>query len=296
MQKEILFFLINYGETMTLGDKIKKRRCELGLTQQQLVGEHITRNMLSQVENNCALPSLQTLQILADKLKLPCGYFLSSENNILPFLKLENQSKLLSLYNQGKYEECIRISDMVYGEQNDDETAYFRCQALIKAAVVSMHAGAMKKAVSYAEKALSFSSKTNYDVGHLICIGVLVLAISKNPNAPRLEFDEEKYQSIFREITQQDLYHYLKDDLYYQYHDDTMRAHINSKHLMKQGKFEEAYKQMEEIHIIAGKSISAYVLWRLFGDMEICARNLRDFENAYRISLKRMSLTTAFQS
>ena len=281
---------------MTLGDKIKERRRELGLTQQQIVGEHITRNMLSQVENNSALPSLQTLQILADKLKLPCGYFLSAEDDILPFLKLENQNKLLSLYSQGKYEECIRIADIVYGERNDDETAYFRCQALIKAAEASMHAGAMKKAISYAEKALILTSETSYDVGHLICIGILVLAISKNPNAPRLEFDEKEYQSIFANITQQDLYHYLKDDLNYQYRDDTLRAHIHAKQLMKQGKFEEAYKRMEDIHTVAGKSISAYVLWRLFGDMEICARNLRDFENAYRISLKRISLTTAFQS
>ena len=36
---------------MTLGQKLKKARLDRGLTQSQVVGDRITRNMLSQLEN-----------------------------------------------------------------------------------------------------------------------------------------------------------------------------------------------------------------------------------------------------
>ena len=39
---------------MTLGQKLKKARLDRGLTQSQVVGDRITRNMLSQLENDLA--------------------------------------------------------------------------------------------------------------------------------------------------------------------------------------------------------------------------------------------------
>ena len=42
---------------MTLGQKLKKARLDRGLTQAQVVGDRITRNMLSQLENDLASPS-----------------------------------------------------------------------------------------------------------------------------------------------------------------------------------------------------------------------------------------------
>ena len=43
---------------MTLGEKIKQARQEAGLSQRQLCGDAITRNMLSQIENGSARPSM----------------------------------------------------------------------------------------------------------------------------------------------------------------------------------------------------------------------------------------------
>ena len=61
---------------MTLGAKLKQARLEAGLSQRQLCGDTITRNMLSQIENGTARPSMDTLQILAQRLETPVGYFL----------------------------------------------------------------------------------------------------------------------------------------------------------------------------------------------------------------------------
>lgn len=61
---------------MTLGQKIKAARLEKGLTQKEVVGDYITRNMLSKIENDSATPSVRTLEHLARALDLPPSYFL----------------------------------------------------------------------------------------------------------------------------------------------------------------------------------------------------------------------------
>lgn len=282
---------------MTLGEKIKGRRQMMGLTQQDLAGNDITRNMLSQIENDIALPSLSTLKMLSEKLRMPCGYFLSSEENAFSYLKLMTQSKLLALYSDGKYEECLSLANCAYGNENDDDTAFLRCEVCAKLAEKLMHSGAMHQAIRYASQTFEYACQTKHETDHLRAIALLVSAIVSNPNAPRLEFKEKEYQAVVSQVMRQDLYHYLIDDLDYPYSNSVFSEHIMAKKLMRQNMYEQAYQKMEKMHSShSNEPISAYVLWRLFGDMEICARNRRDFENAYKISTKRMSLLTAFQS
>ena len=61
---------------MEMGELLRKARLEAGLTQRALCGDRITRNMLSQIENGTARPSMATLQYLADALGKPVSYFL----------------------------------------------------------------------------------------------------------------------------------------------------------------------------------------------------------------------------
>ena len=53
---------------MTLGEKVRQLRLGLGMTQKDLAGDRITRNMLSQIESGAAQPSMKTLQYLAERL------------------------------------------------------------------------------------------------------------------------------------------------------------------------------------------------------------------------------------
>ena len=64
---------------MELGQRLKTRRLELGLSQRQLCGDVITRNMLSQIENGTARPSMDTLAYLADRLGKPVSFFLQED-------------------------------------------------------------------------------------------------------------------------------------------------------------------------------------------------------------------------
>lgn len=61
---------------MELGEKLRQARLEAGLSQRQLCGQEITRNMLSQIESGKARPSMATLQYLAARLGKSVSYFL----------------------------------------------------------------------------------------------------------------------------------------------------------------------------------------------------------------------------
>ena len=72
------------AEIMELGKRMKAARLEAGLSQRQLCGERITRNMLSQIENGAARPSMDTLLYLADRLGKPMAYFLDEDPVVSP--------------------------------------------------------------------------------------------------------------------------------------------------------------------------------------------------------------------
>lgn len=60
----------------TLGERIRRERQRLGLTQAELAGEEMTKSFISQVEADLTLPSLRNLQLLARRLNRPVSYFL----------------------------------------------------------------------------------------------------------------------------------------------------------------------------------------------------------------------------
>lgn len=64
---------------MELGQRLRQARLDAGLTQRQVCGDLITRNMLSQIENGTAQPSMDTLCYLAEQLGKPVGYFLDEQ-------------------------------------------------------------------------------------------------------------------------------------------------------------------------------------------------------------------------
>jgi len=64
---------------MSLGQRIKEVRLQKKMTQSDVVGEYMTRNMLSKIENGSAAPSVRTLEFLATALDVPVSYFLDGE-------------------------------------------------------------------------------------------------------------------------------------------------------------------------------------------------------------------------
>ena len=108
---------------MELGQKLKQARLEAGLSQRQLCGDTITRNMLSQIENGSAKPSMDTLKELAARLGKPVSYFLEETAESLPNLQVitaarnawQNGDADGVLTALGKYQKPDAVFDGEYG-------------------------------------------------------------------------------------------------------------------------------------------------------------------------------------
>ena len=92
---------------MELGSKIKEARLEAGLSQKQLCGDQITRNMLSSIENGKAQPSLSTIQYIANMLKVPVGFLLAEEGDEIVYQKMNALSNIKRAYRAEEMTEPL---------------------------------------------------------------------------------------------------------------------------------------------------------------------------------------------
>ena len=92
---------------MNMGERFRRARLEAGLSQSQLCRDVVSRNMLSQIESGAAKPSLSTLEILAQRLGKPIGWFFGEDTEAL---SSRNQAEAAwSAYKGGRISEAARI-------------------------------------------------------------------------------------------------------------------------------------------------------------------------------------------
>ena len=98
---------------MDLGEKLRRARQEAGLSQRQLCGDTITRNMLSQIENGSANPSMATLRFLAERLGKNISYFLQEDTVLSPNPTLLQQAR--QAYAEHKYATVLEMAQQYQG-------------------------------------------------------------------------------------------------------------------------------------------------------------------------------------
>lgn len=84
---------------MTMGQRIRAARLEAGLSQRELAGEEITRNMLSSLEHDTANPSVATLRYLAGRLGKPVSWLLGEDG----------PSEAAAAFAQGDFRRCREL-------------------------------------------------------------------------------------------------------------------------------------------------------------------------------------------
>ena len=113
---------------MELGEKLRLARLEAGLSQRQLCGDQITRNMLSLIENGTASPSMHTLQYLAERLGKPVAYFLEEA------AVSENQERILQAtdaYGQGDYSRALELLEAYRAPDPVFDPQWYRLRTLL---------------------------------------------------------------------------------------------------------------------------------------------------------------------
>ena len=143
-------------QEMTLGQKLRELRLAQKLTQKELAGDFITRNMLSQIENDSATPSIKTIEYLAEKLKKPVSYFMDKEEKSHSHMIEE----LMEIYEEGKYMECLdRIEEyqkLKPEAQNNDLLRNIYTNCCMRGAKKFKKEGDYEKAKALYEKTLHF--------------------------------------------------------------------------------------------------------------------------------------------
>lgn len=105
---------------MELGEKLRQARIEAGLSQRQLCGEEITRNMLSLIENGSAKPSMKTLQYLAARLGKSVSYFLEETAVLSPNQLI--MTDVRQLFDGGNFAQACKLLE----DYRDPDPVYDR--------------------------------------------------------------------------------------------------------------------------------------------------------------------------
>ena len=143
---------------MDLGTRLRQARQEAGLSQRQLCGEQITRNMLSQIENGSARPSMETLQYFARQLGKPIGYFLEEELPLPP-----NQQLMQQMRKAPPQQVLELLKDYCEpDEQLDAERFFIEALACLALAQTAIEQGKNLYAANLLEQAQQAGSKTPY--------------------------------------------------------------------------------------------------------------------------------------
>ena len=281
---------------MHLGDKIRARRRELGLTQAALSGETVTRNMLSQIEGGKATPSLPTLLVLAERLSVPVGYFFCEEGEEFFYRKQAVFPRLSALFHAGSYAECLRAFERELGEC-DDELGYMMASCAYFCGFRAWKNGSFETAIAYLSSALDYVQETAYPADWIVAGCRLLIPIGANVQSPLLEFNEHSYIDSLRRAGCLDVFCYLTEREGYAFENPFYEMHLRARKLLRESHFTEALALFNDIEKHKGEDgVTAYLLIRIYADMEIAYRELGDYEGAYRYSTKRHSLLSAFKS
>ena len=280
---------------MTLGEKIKKARTEKRITQSELCGDKITRNMLSCIENGKASPSLDTLKYIAARLSLPVSYLVSDEDDTFFYIKREEMKFISAAYRAGSYGDCIKHIERI--GRLDDELSYLLAQCHYELGRAAVLRGSLTTAVNHLRVAENQCRITSYDTRRIRALLPMYTALAKNIQSPLLELDAEMFGQSTDLDFELEFYKYIHGDLTYQYRNSVFAKHVSAKLMMRERDYQTAISLMREIEDEkTPRTYNACVMFGIYTDLENCYRQLTDFENAYRYASKRISMIEGFKS
>ncbi len=145
------------------GKIIKEARISKKMSQSEVAGNFITRNMLSQIESGKATPSVKTLEYLASVLDIPvAAYTQGDEEEPAVISGAEKLVRVKMLFLEGSYSEAQEL----IGE-NDEHGAFYDELTAISAKCCYHLAESLSeentvKAVEYAKQAAELSERGIY--------------------------------------------------------------------------------------------------------------------------------------
>lgn len=279
---------------MNIGEKIRKTRISKRLTQADLAGDLITRNMVCSIENGKATPSIDTLKYLAERLDIPLPFLLSDDEDTFFYKKRARISAIKNALDEKNYTVCINL--ILRLERLDDELTFILSDCYFNLGVAAVKNGALQTGLNYLHSSLQYCDKTIYDTKRFRSIIPLYVAVAENVNSPLLDFDEAKYYDYIVKNFDIEFYRYLILDTEYSFTNEQYKMHMSAKQLIKARKYADAIKILLDLEKTKGDyEYNSYLLYGVYTDLDQSYRQLFDFESAYKYSSKRISLLEGFK-
>ena len=287
---------------MEIGEKIRSLRQSKHMTQSELAGDQITRNMLSLVENGSALPSLPTIIYLSERLGISAGMLLAREDEEAMYRKLSEMPNIKHLFSSGEYRLCCDICESLPDDQIDDELYLILAKCNFELAKENFYLGKLHNSARQFDKACEYSRKTIY-AGDVILASASIYFDYMIRLSPTLssEFGNDIYEggglhadpfckyALSIKAYDEGNYGMAFECLKLMSGDKgEFSEHILARREMSLGDHVSARKRLKKL--INGDIKCCVIMYDIFKDLEECCRLTDDYKGAYEYSVGKVDL------
>ena len=284
---------------MTFGEKLRQRRQQLGLTQKQTAGDRITRNMLSQLENDLAKPSVATLEYLAQVLQVSPSWLLDGQQAG----EETELAKARQLLAQRKYVECLSVLEQM--EEQSDEALLIDSIAALFSAEQALGDERFSDAKILADRAISKSERSLYRSPELGVRASAVIARCSTEAKQDAQQAVDAYKEVYLQAQNNVRYHlFLARYALEQEHIQAAEREIwsiadlpdenRAEYLILRGRIAARKEEYENARLYLQQAeadeLPRILRRELYRCMEICSRETGDFRSAYEYAAKQLAL------
>ena len=286
---------------MNIGEKIRELRVAKLMTQAELAGTHITRNMLSCIENGAAQPSLSTILYIAGRLNVPAGFLLAEEGDEIVYRKMNSFANIKRAYTAEDWRGCRSLC-LSGCPEPDDEISLLLAECDAGIAAEEFWHGRLRSSCRFFDEALGYAEKTVYPTEHIEAQARVFFRYMQriSPTLYSDLLDEEKQlnvQSVSPFAAYTTALEALDEgesepaEVFLETADPNrfFARHIRIALRMSDGQYKEARSALLEL-LNAEEPLNEIGLYTVLCALEICCREIEDFKGAYNYASEKVQL------
>lgn len=287
---------------MNIGEKIRSLRVAKLMTQAELAGNRITRNMLSAIENGAAQPSLSTILYIAGRLNVPAGFLLAEEGDEIVYQKMNSLSNIKRAYRAGDLSGCRSLC-LSSCPEPDDEIRLLLAACDLGIAEDAFWQGRIRYACRFFDEALLYAGETLYPLPHIRARAEVYFRYMRriSPTLYSDVLDDSTpaevvchtafsgYVEALEALDREDCRPAVEYARSYPAERGFFTAHLGVRLLMEQSAHQEAKRELTAL-LQSDTPLNEVSLYAVLCDLEVCCRETEDFKGAYRYTNEKVQL------
>lgn len=287
---------------MDIGNRLRRLRTDKCMTQAQLAGELITRNMLSRIEHGAVMPSLPTAVYLAERLHVPVGYLLAEDEDEYFYRKAADIDNIKRALTDGSYAICRDMCLALGGR--DDEVQLLLALSTAGLARDDFFEGRLRAAMRHFDEAREYEAGTLYGSGTVAAQAAIYQRYMYRISATLMtDITDDSIGTVgatndricdyilaletveaHPEIPVRSLLDSAKMDV-----SSPLAMHILAHDAQRDRDHAAARRMLLRI-LDMKERIPDPVLYNVFYELEICSKETNDYRSAYEYSTDKVNL------